>query len=158
MLTSDSPDQPGERAYLTLRGKAYRLLARREHSAWELRRKLQSAHSKEYPMMVDRLMAELAGQGAQSDFRFTEQLCRSRYQNGRGPVKLRHELAQHHIEESMIDQVLSGYDAKWRDLASEVRRKKFGESSPASFKEWARQARFLQQRGFDADQIEPYTE
>lgn len=137
-----------------LRDKAYRLLARREHSAWELRRKLQYA---EHPWIVERLLAELTEQGAQSDFRFTEQHCRRRYQNGRGPVKLRYELAQHRIEESLIERAMSNYETKWQALAAEVRRKKFGGEAPASYRDWARQARFLQQRGFTSEQIEPYS-
>ncbi len=104
--------------------------------------------------MVERLLAELAEQGAQSDFRFTEQRCRHRYQTGRGPVKLRHELAQHCIDESIAAQVLSEYQTKWRELAAQVRRRKFGEQPPATYKEWAKQARFLQQRGFAPEQIE----
>ncbi len=107
------------------------------------------------PQLVGRLLAELAEQGAQSDARFTEQHCRRRYQGGRGPVKLRYELAQHCIEEALIERVMSGYETRWRALAIEVRRKKFG-ASPASYRDWARQARFLQQRGFTTEQIEPY--
>ena len=153
-----SPAVPDQRTCLQLRDKAYRLLGNREHSTWELRRKLASkAPGAQYPQAVEQLLAELAEQGAQSDFRFAEQHCRRRYQNGRGPVKLRHELTQHQIEKSMRELVMSDYETKWCTLAGEVRRRKFGEQPPANYREWARQARFLQQRGFDGEQIEPYT-
>lgn len=144
---------PPDEAYLKLRDKAYRLLGRREHSAWELRRKLQHA---EHPKRVERLLAELAARGAQSDSRFTEQHCRRCYHRGRGPVKLCYELAQHRIEETLVERVMSDYETKWPALAAEVRRKKFGRPAPASYADWAKQARFLQQRGFTAEQIEPY--
>ena len=150
-VVTDTADN--ERAYLTLRDKAYRVLARREHSAWELRRKLQSAGE---PQMIERVLAELAECGAQSDERFAEHRARWRYQTGRGPLKLRGELAEHQIEETLIACVMSAYDTKWHNLATEVRRRKFGESAPASYREWAKQARFLQQRGFATTQIEPY--
>ena len=154
--TEPNPALPDQRACLQLRDKAYRLLASREHSVWELRRKLASKPpAAQHPQQVERLLAELAEQGAQSDFRFAEQLCRRRYQSGRGPVKLRHELAQHQIEKTMVERVMSDYETKWCALAAEVRRKKFGDP-PANYREWARQARFLQQRGFDAEQIEPH--
>ena len=38
-------------------------------------------------------------------------------------------------------------------LAGEVRRRKFGAAAPRSLGERAKQARFLQYRGFDAEQI-----
>jgi regulatory protein len=38
-------------------------------------------------------------------------------------------------------------------LAREVRRRKFGATAPRSLGERAKQARFLQYRGFDAEQL-----
>lgn len=180
-------DSSHEQLYQKLRDKAYRLLARREHSAWELRRKLQvvkirraeriaadekpgdqdmlnfdKPDSNEFDSiaiessMFDRLLCELIELDAQSDSRFTEQRCRWRYQTGKGPLKLRHELSQHQIAAPIIEQAMAAYDEKWEALAFEVRRKKFGEKAPTSFKEWARQARFLQQRGFGSAHIKPY--
>lgn len=215
-----------QKLYLQLRDRAYRLLANREHSAWELRRKLKSAKPKpkakseseaevldpeefsplkfdaekdsreaEQPMpldftqasdspnnqsdeekveqeasdkeavdketmdyLIDRLLSDLVGEGAQSDIRFAEQRCRWRYQNGTGPLKLEYELADHQIPKSLIAQVMADYDKKWQDLADKVLRKKFGTATPANYSEWAKQARFLQQRGFSQDQIKPYVE
>lgn len=138
------------------------MLARREHSVWELNRKLKAdaaaadADATDDVAMVKRLLAELIEQGAQSDLRFTEQLCRSRYGRGRGPVKLRHELAEHHIATPLVEQVMAGYDGKWGALANETRRKKFGAQPPTCYREWAKQARFLEQRGFAAEQIERF--
>jgi len=151
-----APHSPGV-DYAALRNEACRLLARREYSAWELRCKLQCA-APQTPQMLDRLLAELVERGAQSDLRFAEQRCRRRYQDGRGPVKLLHELAEHRIDEALIERVMSDYQSKWRNSASEVRRRKFGDQAPASYREWARQARFLQQRGFDAEHIEPFAD
>jgi len=148
-----APHSPGF-DYAALRSEACRLLARREYSAWELRCKLQGAAVQ----MLDRLLAELAEQGLQSDLRFAEHLCRRRYQAGRGPVKLLHELTEHRIDQALIERTMSNYQSKWRSSASEVRRRKFGDQAPASYREWARQARFLQQRGFDAEHIEPFVD
>ncbi|MGI9311151.1 MAG: regulatory protein RecX [bacterium] len=172
-LEADGAEADGARRYRVLRDKAYHLLARREHSAWELRRKLTpmrgshdadadandervAAHVAEVQRMLDRLLAELIEVGAQSDFRFAEHLCRWRYQNGRGPIKLRHDLTQHGIAEALIEQTMAQYEAKWSALAAQVRCRKFGASAPSSYREWAKQARFLRQRGFAAEQIEPY--
>ena len=51
---------------------------------------------------------------------------------------------------------MSDYETKWPTLAAEVRCRKFGEQAPASYKDWARQARFLQQRGFTTEHVEFY--
>lgn len=196
--SSRAPAPPAPEAgadYAALRTAAYRHLARREHSAWELRRKLQTTVSTaatlvraasamtvtpatgarrgkrklgddtmalatvdagELPALLDRLLAELVADGAQSDQRFAEHLARWRFQTGRGPVKLRYELTEHHIDPALIDQVMAEYEPQWRDLATQVRRRKFGDAPPADYKTWARQARFLQQRGFQSEHIEPF--
>ncbi len=162
--------------YPALREKALRLLARREHSAWELRQKLrakagapapaadgeddeedESARAQRGRALLDALLAELAEIGAQSDARFTEQICRLRYRTGRGPGKLRAELRGHQIAPETIDAAMSEYTGKWRALAARVREKKFGAEAPASYAEWAKQARFLQQRGFGEEEIEPFS-
>ena len=157
-------DSQDRQLYLKLRGRAYRLLARREHSAWELRDKLQNKLRDKLqdkpaeipPKMVDELLAELVERGEQSDLRFAEQQGRGHWESGRGPLKIRHKLAQHHIEKSLVERVMAAYETRWRGLAAEVRRKKFGDRESANYREWAKQARFLQQRGFTSEQIEPW--
>ena len=106
--------------------------------------------------MVAQLIDELRAEGAQSDARFAEQLARRRFQTGRGPLKLRAELLAHEIDAALIARVMGEYETQWAALAVEVRRRKFGEQAPTSFRDWAKQARFLQQRGFDASHIEPF--
>lgn len=179
ILEAPPPDSRSatESATAALRAAAYRHLARREHSAWELRRKLQTAAAgdgkraagkrkragvtvtvaaAELPALLDRLLAELASAGAQSDARFAEHLARWRFQTGRGPVKLRFELTEHQIDPARIDQVMAEYEPQWRASAARVRARKFGDAPPPDYKAWARQARFLQQRGFTAEHIEPF--
>ena len=157
------PNSPNQDPYLKLRDKAYRLLARREHSAVELRRKLLFAPNKERAdcpeqvQRVTRLLAELAERGAQSDSRFAEQRCRQCHASGRGPVKLRHILTEHRIDQSLVAQAMAKYEPRWQALAAEVRLKKFGDAQPSSYRDWSKQARFLQQRGFTGDQIPPYS-
>lgn len=138
------------RQYLLLTDKAYQYLARREHSKSELSRKLarfdQLGQSAE-------LVNELVKLGHQSDARFAAQLGRMRVSAGKGPMALRHELEQHKIDASIIETVMAQFNDKWLQLAEAVRVKKFGEQSPTEYKEWARQSRFLQQRGFTPAQI-----
>ena len=147
----DQSEEPEYAALLT--DRAYKMLARREYSAHELRQRFrQQAPEQICELVIENLIAE----NAQSDHRFAEMLCRSRYNAGKGPVKLIHELNSHYIDPIIIEQAMAPYDGLWKDLANQVRIRKFGEKPPVDFKEWARQARFLQGRGFSSDQIEQF--
>ena len=128
---------------------AVRLLGRREHSCRELRQKLQA---RDYaPQIIDEVVTELQGDNLLSDERFAESYVRSKVHKGIGPVRLRRELREHQIDAATIRRYLQ--DQQWRQLAEEVRQKRFGPALPDSFAERARQMRFLQYRGFDSDQI-----
>ena len=127
-------------------------LARREHGRAELLAKLEKAGFD--PDISSNAIAELVDAGLQSDARFIEAFIRSRIGQGKGPVRIRAELREHGIGDSLIDDGLSGADEDWYALARQVRLKKFGAESPADFKEKARQMRFLQSRGFESDQIQ----
>ncbi len=133
-----------------LKDKAYRLLARREYSVCELRQKLKVLAQ---PHICDQVLAEFIDQGEQSDRRFAEMLGRSRFNAGKGPVKLKHELNEHKIDPLIIETIMDDYSERWVESAHLVRIKKFGETPPENFSEWARQARFLQQRGFTSAHI-----
>jgi regulatory protein len=117
-----------------IRSAAMDLLARREHSAQELTRKLQ-AH------------------GLLSDARFAETFVYSRFQRGSGPQKIRSELRERGIDEALIEHCIEALDEDWQTRLREVREKKFGAGLPGDFHERSRQMRFLQQRGFSAEQI-----
>lgn len=138
---------------LTERACGY--LVRREHSAWELGRKLEN-HGPS--AAVERAIGQLQDRGEQSDTRFAEMLCRSRFNNGKGPVRLLHELKKHRIDDEIISAVMLEYEDRWAELANQVRSKKFGDAAPASLQEWSRQARFLQQRGFSVSHFGRYEE
>jgi regulatory protein len=65
-------------------------------------------------------------------------------------------LRRHGLPEGLIDAALaSGPD--WQALARRVRTAKFGRQPPASWADRARQARFLQYRGFSSDHIRAAT-
>lgn len=131
------------------RRRALDLLARREHSRLELERKLgQRGHP---PDLIAGILDALTDEGLIAADRFAESFVRSRAGRGQGPVRIRHELAERGVEhgEAYVDD--AAYD--WRTLAGEARIKRFGSARPASFKERARQARFLQYRGFTGEQI-----
>jgi regulatory protein len=133
------------------RKKAMDFLARREHSAHELRQKLAKAgfDADVAAAAIDRL----ADDGLQSDARYVEALVHSRISQGKGPNRIRADLAQRGVAEGLVEAALAESGADWRALASEQRTRKFGAALPADFKEKARQMRFLQYRGFEPDDV-----
>jgi len=141
-----------------LRKKAMDLLARREHAVAELRRKLQShvdgrAKSQALDVdAIDEVLARLQAEGLLSDERFTEAFVRYRCNNGYGPQRIQAELRERGVSEKIAAIYLDFSDPQWFERASSVRSKRFGEGKPKDFKQRARQARFLQYRGFTADQ------
>ncbi|MCB1917404.1 MAG: recombination regulator RecX [Rhodocyclaceae bacterium] len=132
-----------------LRQRAIRLLAQRDHSRAELTRKLSSHGSADE---VAEVVARMAALELQSDRRFAEQYVRSRGARF-GAQRLRRELRQRGIDDELgaraIADALEGDEI---DRAQRVWQARFGDA-PHDPKEWARQARFLQYRGFSADII-----
>jgi regulatory protein len=135
----------------TLYGRAVNLLARREHSAAELRVKLANSEATEEE--IEQLLVELVETGLQSDDRFTENYVRYRSQRGFGPLRIKQELNERGVASDIADEHLRQSQIDWFELANEARCKRFGENSPSDFKERAKQQRFLQSRGFSHEQI-----
>ena len=130
---------------------ALALLARREHGRRELTRKLTA---RGFPAeVVAAVVAALESSGALAEARFTETFVRSRVGKGRGPQRIRSELAQRGVADADVATALGDADVDWLATARAVRRKRFGADPPSDFRERARQARFLEYRGFSRDQI-----
>ena len=127
------------------------LLARREHSRRELTRKLGS---RGFPDdVVIAVLDELEQSGELADARFTDTFVRSRVAKGQGPQRIRAELAQRGIGDAAADEVLRGTEVDWLETIRAARRKRFGAELPRDYAERAKQARFLQYRGFSSEQI-----
>ncbi|MGA7537678.1 MAG: regulatory protein RecX [Steroidobacteraceae bacterium] len=137
-----------------IRAAALTLLARRDFLTGELGAKLRSAGC-DAPLVAS-VIAELVQERLLDDGRYAERYVASRAERGRGPVRIGAELASLGAPRALIDAALeSGPD--WRALAGAVRRRKFGAAPPGSWAERARQARFLQYRGFSSDHIRAAT-
>jgi regulatory protein len=129
-----------------LKGKALRLLARREHSRAELAKKLSGeAGRNEIDAVLDRLQQA----GLLSDARFAESLVAARGPRF-GAARLRHDLKARGVAEEIIAGVLPPDAEGEAARAREVWRRKFG-APPVDRADFARQARFLQSRGFAAE-------
>jgi regulatory protein len=133
---------------------AVRLLAPREHSRLELRRKLlQRDHA---PEIVEEALSRLQQQGLLSDERFVEQYIAMRRKKGYGPVRIRQELRERGINDTMIHEWLAARADEWLVSMKQVVQKKFSVLVDADYKEQARLARFLEYRGFPGEMIRGY--
>ena len=132
-----------------VRNTAVRLLGRREHSRFELERKLGSrGHAQE---LVERVVGDLADAGLQSDERFAESFVHSALGRGHGPARIRARLRERGVEDDIASANLDLGDDEWRELATRAVRKRFGQTPPLDRADWAKRARFLAGRGFSAD-------
>jgi regulatory protein len=134
------------------RKKAMDYLARREHSRAELRQKMVKAGFD--PGVSDDAIAQLGADGLQDDRRYVEAFVQSRVNQGKGPIRIRAELGQRGIADSLLSDALADAEVDWSALARTTRVRKFGAGTPADYKEKARQMRFLQYRGFESRQIQ----
>lgn len=130
---------------------AVRLLSRREHSIEELKRKLAAKGHPE--ASIEAVLDKLAKKNWVSDERFTASYVHHHARRGQGPVRIRARLRQQGVTDSQIQEEVGAGERDWNALAVEVRRRKFGADLPRTPSERAKQARFLQYRGFNSDQI-----
>jgi regulatory protein len=133
----------------SLQARAMRFLARREHSREELRRKL--ALRAQEGEDLDALLDDLARKGWLSDSRYAEHAIRAKARRF-GPLRLAQQLRAKGIDDETITQ---GFQAAGEEGASAIEavwRSRF-EARPVGDRERARQARFLQGRGFALDVI-----
>ena len=130
---------------------AVRLLARREHGTHELKRKLAAkGHDED---AVERVVDKLRAKELVSDQRFVSTFVHHHARRGQGPVRIRAELRQQGIDDAQIEDEIARASVNWAEVAIGVRQRKFGMQLPGSLAERAKQSRFLQYRGFTADQI-----
>ena len=150
-LKKRKPDAEAARDPKRVRAKALGFLARREHSAGELRRKLLERGYES--TAVEAVLDVLADKKLLSDERFVEEFVAARVRRGSGPMKIREELRGRGVAAGLVDRAIAAHRGAWGRMAETARRKRFGATLPQDMQERARQARFLQQRGFSMEDI-----
>ncbi|WP_457445788.1 regulatory protein RecX [Roseateles sp. P5_E4] len=162
------------RAPLSLKARAIGLLAQREHSRAELRRKLlrieqqrrqrarlaaaqaagegepsaaveEEDGAEDVAVAVDALLDALAATGYLDETRFVESRLHLRA-NRFGAQRIQQELAQHGLKLGAEQQ--AALRETEMERAREVWRRRFGEEPSREAAEQARQTRFLLARGF----------
>lgn len=131
------------------------LLARREHSEFELKQKLTS---REFDAIeVEAAIERLLEKDYLSDERFAESTCRYRTNRGYGWRYIANELKQKGICSTIIQQLQKNCEIDWYLQAELAYNKRFSDirvKDPKSIqKEKAKRIRFLQYRGFSTDEI-----
>ena len=140
-------------APLSLKAAALRLLAQREQSVAELRRKLlrRGVAADRTPAAgeVEDVLGWLVVNNYLSDDRFAESRVQARSARY-GNLRIRNELAQHGVK--LAPEVEADLAASEFERATAVWQRKFG-LAPADANEQARQARFLTGRGFSSQVV-----
>lgn len=136
---------------VTVRAMAMRLLSRREHSQFELRRKLR--HRGYDEVIIESVIGQLITDNLLSDERFAQALVYSRTERGYGPIRIAYDLRACGVAAELIDSVVDADSESWRERACNTLHKKFGAGPPSDYKEWARRANYLQRRGFSTSLV-----
>jgi len=137
----DAPDSPAE-----LRARALRLLARREHSRSELRRKLSVRA--ETSAALELLFSDLEKQKQLSEARYAEERARVLARKF-GAARIRRDLKAKGVDQELIDRVSSAGEL---ERARAILERKYRQPA-ATREERAKRMRFLQGRGFSFDII-----
>lgn len=131
----------------TLKARAIGYLSRREHSRYELSRKL--APFAEAPQEIESLLNQLERENWLSNERFAQSLL-NRRASRQGASRILNELRQHGVDDAAIASMGQQLQDTELERARAVWEKKFGQL-PVNAKDYARQYRFLASRGFAAE-------
>ncbi|WP_066271710.1 recombination regulator RecX [Hydrogenophaga palleronii] len=134
---------------ISLKGRALRLLAGREHSRAELQRKL-SAHETE-PGELAKALDELEAKGFINEQRVLESVLHRRSAR-LGAARVRQELQAKGLDPQAVAAAVASLQGSEEARAREVWRKKFGEP-PRDAAERGKQMRFLLTRGFGSEVV-----
>ncbi len=149
MTNLSNPEQPITAE--AVKATALNLLARREHSRLELHHKLTR---RGYPSeIVAAVLEHLLAEDLLNESRYAEMYANSRFDKGYGPLRIRGELRERGIEDSVIAAILGDLDDFWMRKLTQLQYKRFSGILPGDAVNRARQIRFLRHRGFTLEQI-----
>ena len=155
---SDTPS-PRRSDYARLLDRATRILAMRDHSEQELRKKLVATFpgQKEEPPAaedIEKVIATCLEQHWLDDARFARQFIASRARKGYGSRRVRQELQQKGVARELCDAAMAECETDWTQIAWDQATKKYGEPLPTEFAQKAKVQRFLLYRGFLMEDIQ----
>jgi len=162
---SSTPSAAPVPTFSRLLDRAMRILAQRDHSRDELKRKLQLSSQRAAYLqqqeaapipeeLLEKVLDWCQENGWLNDQRFTERFIQSRARKGYGPQRVRMELQQKGISREEITQALYDTDVDWGQCAADVAKRKFGEPLPQTWAEKSKVQRFLMSKGFMMEDIQ----
>ncbi|HEX5806521.1 MAG TPA: recombination regulator RecX [Macromonas sp.] len=134
---------------MSLKARALRLLAQREHSRLELERKLREHEVQ--PGELAAALDALQARGFICDERVADSVLHRRA-GKLGAARVRTELQAKGLDDAVVRQAVEVLRATEHERARAVWQKKFGQPA-ADAAERAKQMRFLASRGFSADVV-----
>lgn len=134
---------------ISLKGRALKLLAAREHSRKELERKL-AQHETE-PGQLKTALDELQARGFIDEQRVVDSLVHRRSAR-LGAQRIRQELQAKGVDAERVAAAVASLRGTETERAREVWRRKFGAPAQDAAQR-AKQARFLIARGFSAEAV-----
>ena len=140
---------PSPRPAISLKGRALRYLAGREHSRAELLRKL--APHEEEPGQIEHVLDDLQAKGFISEERVVASVLHRRAPS-LGAARVRQELQAKGVDAQRVREAVAQLQDSELERARGVWHKRFG-APPADAREWARHMRFLLARGFAGDVV-----
>ena len=151
--------------FARLLDRATRILAMRDHSEAEFRRKMaqssaRAAMRNDEPAeaIPDALMEQVVAWCYEhswlDDNRFAQRYVNSRSRKGYGPQRIRIELAQKGIGRELAETVLGDAEIDWSAQALDAAERKFGLPLPQEWQQKAKVLRYLQTKGFFMEDIQ----
>ena len=134
---------------ISLKGRALKLLAAREHSRAELERKL--APHEEEPGSLQAALDALQAKGFIDEQRVLESVIHRRA-GKLGGARLKQELQAKGLDAAAVSQALADLAPSELERAREVWQKRYA-NPPQTREERAKQARFLIARGFSGEVV-----
>ncbi|MBU2897173.1 recombination regulator RecX [Vibrio hepatarius] len=143
-----------KRALVTLSAKeaSIQLLSRRDHGEYELYQKLIYKGYDE--KAVNDAINFCLEHHYLDDLRYAKSQIRQHVHKGHGERRIRQELQQKRVADSVVEQAMEEEPQDWFELAKQVAEKKFKGQKAIDLKENAKQVRFLQYRGYSFEQID----
>lgn len=136
---------------LSSKEAAIQLLSRRDHGEYELYQKLaQKGYSEED---IQQAVNFCLNHNYLDDLRYAKSQIRQHVYKGHGERRIKQELNQKRVAESVIERALKEEPQDWFELAKQAADKKFKGTKAKDQKEYAKQVRFLQYRGYSFEQI-----
>jgi len=142
--------------------RAMRILAMRDHSEAEFRRKLSLSAERAAmyakakgqpqasltPEQIDRVVAWCYENRYLDDVHFAERFIASRHRKGYGPQRIRMELEEKGVDKALTNDALASVGIDWSRQAREVAERKFGRPLPVNWQAKAKVQRYLMTKGF----------